>query len=339
MHLERIRRRMEDEDIDCVIATEKSNFIYSIGYEAAGYLFIRPEKLDLILPRFYLYDLEEYDAEYFYTSKEAREKLSKISEDINGEVITDAENPDILKDKFDASHSNLFSELRLTKTDEEVEKIKQACQITDEAFIDLRQKLFDGRTELEAQLELKKFYSSRKVTESFISNGDESLVQKNCLKPHRPPRDRLIESDDLVIVDTGARKDFYCADVTRTYCKNPSEEQIKLFEAVKKIQQQMIEMISPGQKISEVVERKIEMSKELGYNPGKNVLYFGHNIGIEVHESPSISLSTDREFKEGMVVTIEPGIHVPDLGGVRIEDTVHVGSSGAERLSDAERRL
>ena len=339
MHLDRIRQRMRKEGIDCVIVTEESNFIYSIGHEATGYLFIRPETVNLILPRFYLYDLEEYDAEYFFTAEESREKLSDISERVDGDVVTDRENPGILNDLFGAEHSDIIKDLRLRKTDEEVEKIREACRITDNAFRSLRPGLFDGKTELEAQLELKKYYSNQKVRESFLTNKGESLVQKNCLKPHRPSKDVSIRPDDLVIVDTGARKNFYCADVTRTYCENPSEQQQKLFEAVKKVQNEMIEMISPGVEIRDVVRRQLELTEELGYNPDENVIYFSHGIGIDVHEGPSVSLSTDREFEEGMVVTVEPGIHLPELGGVRIEDTVHVGSSSNERLSKAERKL
>jgi Xaa-Pro aminopeptidase len=330
---------MREESIECTIVTKESNFIYSIDEEAAGYLFIQQNSIDLILPRFYFYDIEGYSAEYFFTAEESKQKLSEMAEKVEGEVVTDAENPELLEELFDAEHSSIIRGLREIKTDEEVEKIREACKITDEALSDLRTGLFEGKTEMEAQLELKKYFSRQSVRESFLTNKNESMVQKNCLKPHRPSRDEVIEFDDLVIVDTGARKDFYCADVTRTYCQNPSEEQQELFGAVKQIQEEMIEMIAPGVKISEVVERQLEMTEELGYNPEKHVLYFSHGIGVEVHEPPSVNLSTDREFKENMVVTVEPGIHVPELGGVRIEDTVLIDSSGNERLSQAKRSL
>lgn len=339
MQVEKIRQEMREEGIDCVIVTKESNFIYSIGEEATGYLFIQQDSLDLILPRFYLYDIEGYDAEHFFTRKESKEKLSEMAEKIKGEVVTDAEKPQLLKELFDAEYSSIIRDLREIKTDEEIKKIREACKITDDALEEVRTGLFDGKTEMEAQLELKKYYSNQKVRESFLTNKGESLVQRNCLKPHRPSRDEVIESDDLVIVDTGARKDFYCADVTRTYCQKPSEDQQKLFNAVKQIQEEMIEMISPETKIKDVVERQLELTEELGYNPEKHVLYFSHGIGVEVHESPSVNLSTDREFKEGMIVTVEPGIHVPELGGVRIEDTVHIESGSNERLSQAERKL
>ena len=339
MQIERIRQRMREKEINCTIVTKESNFIYSIGEEATGYLFIQQDSLDLILPRFYLYDIEGYDAEHFFTREESKEKLSEMADKIEGKVVTDAENPQLLKELFDAEYSSIVRDLREVKKDEEVKRIREACEITDGALEELRPRLFDGKTEMEAQLDLKKYYSNQKVRESFLTNKGESLVQKNCLKSHRPSRDEVIEPNDLVIVDTGARKDFYCADVTRTYCQNPSEDQQKLFNTVKQIQEEMIEMISPRTKIKDVVERQLELTDELGYNPEKHVLYFSHGIGVEVHESPSVNLSTDREFKEGMIVTVEPGIHVPELGGVRIEDTVHIGSGSNEILSKAERKL
>ncbi len=339
MQIDRIRQKMREESIECTIVTKESNFIYSIDEEAAGCLFIQQDSIDLILPRFYLYDIEGYSAEYFFTAEESKQKLSEMAEKVEGEVVTDAENPELLEELFDAEHSSIIRDLREIKTDEEVEKIKEACRITDEALSDVRTGLFEGKTEMEAQLELKKYYSGQNVRESFLTNKGESLVQKNCLQPHRPSRDEVVESDDLVIVDTGATKDFYCADVTRTYCQNPSEEQQELFDAVKQIQEEMIETIAPGVEIRDVVERQLEMTEELGYNPEKHVLYFSHGIGVEVHEPPSVNLSTDREFKENMVVTVEPGIHVPELGGVRIEDTVLIDSSGNERLSQAKRSL
>lgn len=339
MQIERIRQSMREKGIDCAIITKESNFIYSIGEEATGYLFIQQDSLDLILPRFYLYDIEGYDAEYFFTAEESKRKLSEMKENTSGKVVTDARNPDLLKKLFDATHSDIIKDLREKKTDKEIKKIKEACKITDLALSSLRKSLFEGKTEIEAQLKLKKYYSNQKVRESFLTNKGESLVQKNCLKPHRPSKDEAIEPNDLVIVDTGARKNFYCADVTRTYCENPSEAQQDLFEAVKQIQKEMIEMISPGVNIKEVVERQLELTEELGYNPDKHVLYFSHGIGVEVHESPSVNLSTEGEFREGMVVTVEPGIHLAELGGVRIEDTVHVQSGNNERLSQAERKL
>ncbi len=338
MNLEKIRTGMDNQDLDCLILTEPSNFIYAIGEEASGYLFITQEKVEIIAPRFYLYQLNNYDTEYAFSKKEYGKKLDKKAEKIKGKVAADTES-EKLKEKFGAEKTDIITKLRRQKTPEEIQKIAEACKITDNALKNLRKDLFDGLTEFQAVNRLNKYYCEQGVTEAFLTNKGQSLVQRNCLKPHRLPTTQKIQKDDLVIVDTGARKDFYCSDVTRTYCENPSEDQIKLFEAVKQIQKEEIEMIEPGRPIKEVKQRELEMVKELGYNPDKHVLYYSHCLGINVHEQPTLTHETEEKFQEGMIVTIEPGIHVPGLGGVRIEDTIAVTSKGGKRLSKAPKKL
>jgi Xaa-Pro dipeptidase len=229
--------------------------------------------------------------------------------------------------------------MRKVKTEKEIEKIRKACEITDNALEDLRKDLFSGLTEFEAVGKLKQFYIDREVQEAFITNEGESLVQRNSLRPHRGPESEEIKDDDLVIVDTGARFENYCADVTRTYCENPSSEQEKLFEDVKEVQEEMINMMEAGRPIADVKQLELDMFREKGYNLEENVLYYSHSIGVVAHESPTITHESEEEFREGMVVTIEPGLHVEGLGGVRLEDTVVVKENGAEKLSRSTREL
>ncbi|MFB6115162.1 MAG: M24 family metallopeptidase, partial [Candidatus Nanohalobium sp.] len=263
------------------------------------------------------------------------EKLEKFS---GMDAAIDEEN-DTIEDELNAEVSSMIIEMRKVKTESEIEKIRKACEITDEAFDSLRNDLFSGLTEWEAVGKLKEFYIDREVQEAFITNEGESLVQRNSLKPHRGPESEIIKDDDLVIVDTGARYENYCADVTRTYCENPSEEQKKLFEDVKEVQDEMIDMIKDGRPIAEVKQKELDMFEEKGYDVEKSVLYYSHSIGIVAHESPTITDESEEDFREGMVVTIEPGLHIEGLGGVRIEDTVLVKEDGAERLSKAPRQL
>jgi|GEM_PF-1404324 len=338
MNIERVRERMAEKDIELLLVTEPSNFIYTIGEEASGYMFITQEDIEIVASRFYLYELEEYDVEYFFSGKELEKILERKAEKFKGKTVSDKES-EKLKELFKAEKTDLLREMRNKKTSEEIEKISKACEITDQALENLREKLFTGITEFEAVSRLNMFYAKKGVTEAFLTNKGQSLVQRNSLKPHRPPEKEEIKPNDLVIVDTGARKNFYCSDVTRTYCENPSEDQIELFEAVKTIQQEEIEMIEPGVPIKKVKERELELVEEQGYNSKKHVLYYSHGLGIDVHEPPTLTHESDGKFEEGMVVTIEPGLHVPGLGGVRIEDTVVVTSKGAKRLSRTARRL
>lgn len=339
--IERIRNRMDEEGLELFVLSDSENILWATGKELSGYIFIARDRVEGVLPRFYRYeDLSLFDDVSFGFKRSDYEELldGKISELSELESAIDEEN-EKLEDELDAEVSDMIMEMRKVKNEEEIKKIRKACEITDEALGDLRGKLFSGLTEWEAVGELKDFYIDEEVQEAFITNEGESLVQRNSLRPHRGPESERIEEDDLVIVDTGARYENYCADVTRTYCKNPSDEQKQIFHDVKGVQQQMIDMMEDGRPIAEVKQKELEMFEDKGYDIEENVLYYSHSIGVVAHEPPTITHESEEDFREGMVVTIEPGLHVEGLGGVRIEDTVLVKEDGAERLSKAPREL
>lgn len=339
--IERIRERMDEEGLDLFVLSDSENILWATGEELSGYIFITRGRVEGVLPRFYRYeDLSMFDDLSFgFKRSDYKEMIDEKIEKFSGmDAAIDEENEKI-EDELDAEVSDMVMEMRKVKTEDEVEKIRQACEITDNALEDLRKDLFSGLTEWEAVGKLKQYYIDREVQEAFITNEGESLVQRNSLRPHRGPESEVVEGNDLVIVDTGARFENYCADVTRTYCENPSEEQKELFEDVREVQEKMIDMIEDGRRIAEVKQRELDLFKEKGYDIEKNVLYYSHSIGVVAHESPTITHESEEEFREGMVVTIEPGLHVEDLGGVRIEDTVLVKENGAERLSKAPREL
>jgi len=339
--IERLREKMEEEDIELLIISDSENILWASGMELSGYIFLTRDRAEAVLPRFYRYeDLSIFDDVSFGFKRSDYQELldEKASKFSDLETGIDEEN-EKLQEKIGAEKTDLITEMRKVKTEKEIEKIRKACEITDNALEDLRKDLFSGLTEFEAVGKLKQFYIDREVQEAVITNEGESLVQRNSLRPHRGPESEEIKGDDLVIVDTGARVENYCADVTRTYCENPSSEQEKLFEDVKEVQEEMINMMEAGRPIADVKQLELDMFREKGYNLEENVLYYSHSIGVVAHESPTITHESEEEFREGMVVTIEPGLHVEGLGGVRLEDTVVVKENGAERLSRSAREL
>ena len=332
--LERLREKMREQGIETLCVTDKFNFRYIFGVEISGYAFVTQENIEMVLPRFYRYeDISEYDPTFAFSKKDYEQAFEKLE---YSKVY--AENISGLKDHFEVEETDILTEMRKRKTESELENLRKAAQLTDEAIQKLRPDLV-GMTEFEAVNRLQEFYSKRGFQESFLTDGGQSLVQRNCLRPHRPPEDKVIRDNDLVIVDTGVRMNGYCGDITRTFCKNPSEEQIELFEAVKSIQEELIEMIEPGLSISEWKKKEFELVEEKGYDPEEHVLYFGHGVGLDVHEPPTLSHESDEKFREGMVVTVEPGLHVEGLGGVRIEDMVYIGEKNVEVLSSSPREL
>lgn len=338
---ERLREKMDKKDIDLLVISDSENILWATGEELSGYIFLTNERVQGVVPRFYRYeDLSMFDDVSFGFKRSDYQELldEKASNFSEHEAVIDEEN-EKLQDKLNAEKTDLIMELRKVKNEEEIERIRKACRITENALEDLRENLFSGLTEWEAVGQLKEFYIGQEVQEAFITNKGESLVQRNSLRPHRGPESEKIEEDDLVIVDTGARYENYCADVTRTYCKNPSEKQKKLFEDVREVQEEMIDMMEAGRPIADVKQLELDMFERKGYSIEENVLYYSHSIGVVAHESPTITHESEQNFREGMVVTIEPGLHVEGLGGVRIEDTVLVKENGAERLSKAPREL
>ena len=339
--IERLREKMEEEDIELLIISDSENILWASGMELSGYIFLTRDRAEAVLPRFYRYeDLSMFDDVSFGFKRSDYQELldEKASKFSDLETGIDEEN-EKLQEKIGAEKTDLITEMRKVKTEKEIEKIRKACEITDNALEDLRKDLFSGLTEWDAVGKLKQFYIDREVQEAFITNEGESLVQRDSLRPHRGPVSEEIKDDDLVIVDTGARFENYCADVTRTYCENPSSEQEKLFEDVKEVQEEMINMMEAGRPIADVKQLELDMFREKGYNLEENVLYYSHSIGVVAHESPTITHESEEDFREGMVVTIEPGLHVEGLGGVRLEDTVVVKENGAERLSRSPREL
>jgi len=337
--IERIRRKMKEEDINCLILTEEANITWALGKEIFGYVFITQDSISIIASNAHRHQLEDYDAEFAISRDEYVDLLEEKSEDHSGKVKTDKES-DKLEEIFEAEATDIIQDLRKIKTNQEIENIKKACKITSQALANVKKRLFEGINEFEAVANITSYYAERGVQDAFLTNGGMSLVNANCLTAHAELRERKIQTRDLVIVDSGCRVNNYCSDVTRTYSQNPSEENKKLFQDVKEIQEKILEEIEAGKQITELVELRDKLAEEKGYDPTENILYsLGHSLGIEVHEKPSLNRSAEGKLGENMVIAVEPGIHVPGIGGVRIEDTVLVKENSCEILSSAPKNL
>ena len=337
--IERIRKEMKEKEINCIILKNRFNKEWAINKNITGYLFITQQKTSIIASNAHRHEIGEFDADFAASREEYQQLLKEKAEKITGETKTDTES-EKLKELFDAEQTNIIQELRKIKTDKEIEKIKKACQITSKALKNCRKTLFNGKNEYEAINNIHNFYTENCVQDSFITNKSLTLVNANCLTAHAEPKKRTIQDKDLVIVDSGCRHQKYCSDITRTYSKNPSQKQKKLFNDLKDIQQTILNKVEAGKNINKLVELRDKMAEEKGYDTRQHILYsLGHGIGVQVHEKPGLNRSNDEEIQEGMVLTIEPGLHVPGIGGVRIEDTILVKENGCKILSKANKEM
>jgi Xaa-Pro dipeptidase len=225
----------------------------------------------------------------------------------------------------------VISELRMIKDREEIEHMRQAIRITEQALQEVADVIQPGRADLEIATELKTAFlragAQRMSFEPIVVAGPESA------SPHAVPSGRLIELGDLVVIDCGVTYQGYVADITRTFAVGPIAPQLeRVYEIVKEANAAGRAAVRPGVSAQEVDQVARQVIAEAGYGE-----YFthrtGHGLGLEVHEPPYIVEGNKELLQPGMTFTIEPGIYLPGQGGVRIEDDVLVTPQSVETLT------
>lgn len=221
--------------------------------------------------------------------------------------------------------------LRAFKDSHELTLIRAAIDLSSKSFSHIMELLREGAVEREVALEME-FFVRRNGADS---TGFDIIIAsgKRAAMPHGRASEKKIEKGDFILIDFGLRFQGYHSDQTRTLaCGNPSMEQVKVYQVVKEAHDLAIEAIRPGIPLCEIDRAARDHIKQQGYGD-----YFGHGlghgIGLAVHEDPVVNGENKGLIQEGMVFTVEPGIYIPNWGGVRIEDMVLVTASGAEVLT------
>ena len=345
---------MKKEGFDCLAIVPGPNLFYitSVNFhlsERPVVLFIEEDNLTFILP-----ELEIH-------------KLSGL--DVNSLNYSDVSGPQsafdiFLKDKnfekvgvesrlirylelnlIDRNHSEivdsmfLFANLRTVKSDYEIQMVEKAVEIAEKSFNLIAHKLNSGISEKE--------FASQLVIE-LLSNGSESELPfspivasgANAANPHHFPSDKVIEENELVIVDWGANNKGYFSDITRTFAtgKNIDSRLLDAYESVRLANIAAREKSEDGVTAGEVDLAARSIIDQKGFGE-----YFihrtGHGLGLEIHEEPNIKQNDDFVLKNGNLFTVEPGIYIPKLGGIRIEDDVLIESGKSRSLTTLSRDL
>ncbi len=232
---------------------------------------------------------------------------------------------------------NLVKELRLIKDPSEIGAIQKAVDLCDQCFGYILGQIKPGISEREIALSmefwLKKHGASGLAFDTIVASGWRSAL------PHGVASDKLIEKGDLITIDFGAVVDGYVSDITRTIVVGPAnDQQKKIYNTVLTAQLMVIDNIRAGLTGAEIDKIARDHIYSQGYEG-----YFGHGlghgIGKEVHEAPRLSPAATRPLERGMVVTDEPGIYLPDWGGVRIEDDLVITETGCRVLNRAAKDL
>lgn len=238
-----------------------------------------------------------------------------------------------IDDKLDQFILNL----RSIKSPEELNSIKVAQKITDDTFSYIVNHITAGRTEREIMLDME-FYLRRMGSEG-VSFDFIVVSGKNSSMPHGVPTDKKIENGDFITMDFGAVINGYRSDMTRTVALgNVNDEQRKVYETVLEAQKRAFEVIAPGVPCIEVDRAARNYIAESGFD-GCFGHGLGHSIGLEVHESPCFNTRDETPLKPGMILSVEPGIYLPEKFGVRIEDLVYITEDGFENLTASPKEL
>lgn len=349
---DRIKTIQENLNTDeALIIASDSNRYYLTGFKSsAGTLFITKNKAFLLI-----------DSRYYNRAKNNIKTLevmlsvgliSEINELINDNCIkqifiepnqitlsrfknlSDSLNTNILSDdKFDL----IISDMRAVKDKDEIDNVIAAQKITDETFDYILSRISIGRTEREIMLDME--YYIRKLGSDGVAFDFIVVSGKNSANPHGVPTDRRIKSGDFITMDFGAVINGYRSDMTRTVAVGGvSDEQIFVYNTVLEAQKLALNSIKSGAICKDIDSIARNHIAENGYKDcfGHGL---GHSVGIDIHEFPAFNTRDLTVLKPGMVLTVEPGIYIPDKFGVRIEDMIVVTRDGCNNLTKSPKNL
>ena len=233
--------------------------------------------------------------------------------------------------------SGLVEELRAVKDDEEVAKLQRACRIADRGLEALTAETWVGRSEREIAWRLRELLHAHGADDlsfdSIVASGP------NGAKPHAHPTDRIVDRGTLVTVDWGVRVDGYCSDCTRTFSTGRLPDRLReAYDVCLEAQKRACANIKAGLTGPEADDLAREPITDAGF--GENFGHgLGHGIGADVHEAPRLSPESGDTLRAGHAVTIEPGIYLEGIGGVRIEDLAIVRDDGVDILTSFPKEL
>ncbi len=349
LKLQKLRAEMEKRNVGAVLVTSPYNLRYITEFTGTAGLALVTEKEAVFITDFRYTEQANEQVKEFKVVQAKKNLLDEVVETVQSMGIkTLAFEQDYMtystvvsyKEKVDVEFepiSNLIEKLRMVKTSEEVSVLKAAAKIADDAFEHICGFIRAGVTELEVSNELEFFMRQQGATSSsfdiIVASGLRSAF------PHGVASDKVIEKGDMITLDFGALYNGYISDITRTVAVGePSEKMKEIYNIVLTAQELGVEKIGPGMSgiEADAIARDYIKSKGYGEAFGHST---GHGIGLEVHESPGLSFKSETILEPGMAVTVEPGIYLPGIGGVRIEDDILITESGNERLTNSTKEL
>jgi len=347
--LAKLRANFKDYGIDGLLITNSYNRRYMTNFTGtAGVVLISEKNAAFITDFRYVEQANEQVSNYDIV-KQTGQLIDDVAKQAATMGITKLgfEQDDLSYSTFKAYEKEVDAELipvsgaieklRLIKNDSELKILKEAAEIADAAYMHILGYIRPGISELDVSNELEFFMRKQGAASSsfdiIVASGVRSAL------PHGVATDKIIEKGEFVTLDFGAYYKGYCSDITRTLAVGePSDELKSIYEIVLEAQLRGLAGIKPGitGREADALTRDYISEKGYGDNFGHST---GHGLGMEVHEQPGLSMRSDTILAPGMVVTVEPGIYVAGLGGVRIEDDTVITKDGNEKLTTSTKEL
>ncbi len=346
-----VAARLDDLGVDAFLVTDLTNTRYLTGFTGSNGQLLIGGSFELFLTdgryaeqaRRELPHIERVASQRPYRGAVAERcaatSVSRLG--IEGRSMTVAEHARLAGalggDVELVASEDVVEHARRVKDDEERELIRRAQAATDAAFTGLLDRFALGVSE---------GWIARELERLMLEAGADGLAfdpivafGENAAEPHHEPGHRVLEEGDVIKLDMGALVDGYHADMTRTIAfGQPAVELQKIHDIVRQAQQAAIDVVRAGVTGVEVDAAARSVIDEAGY--GERFVHgVGHGVGLEIHEQPWLGTTQGNELPEGAVVTIEPGIYLPGIGGVRIEDMVEVRDDGCAVVGVSSRDL
>jgi Xaa-Pro aminopeptidase len=342
---ERLRAEVAERGLDVLVVTELANVRYLTGYVgSSATAVLGPADAAVLTDSRYTVSAREevVGAEVVITGRDPLAGLVARLEALPREarIGIEAEHLSLARHQRLAEAlpgrelvptTGVVEAMRLIKDPDEVDAIRRAAAVADEALAAVLETPLAGRTERDVAWDLEGALraagAQRASFEVIVAAGARGA------RPHAVPGDEPIPADTLAVIDLGAVVDGYCSDMTRTIPVGaPAPELTRAYNLCHRAQQAALEAVRPGIAASalDAVARDVISEAGLGEAFGHGL---GHGVGLDIHERPRIGRETSETLAPGMVVTIEPGIYLEGVGGVRIEDLVVVTEDGCEVLS------
>ena len=354
--MKQLEQSMNDKGLDSLLVTDPKHVYYLTGFASdpherfLGLLLVRGEEPLLIVPAL---DAEaasaassvknilthsDTDNPYLLLQQQFKGSIGTLG--IEKEQLTVARYEELsasVSAKQYADIGPLLRSMRVNKSPEEIKRMKHAIELIEEVLRQGLKSVKVGVTEIEIVAELE--YLMKKLGAQGPSFDTMVLSGPKTALPHGTPGDRKIQHGDLLMFDMGVYADGYASDITRTFAVGDISPELKsIYNAVLEANLAGIQAIKPGVTLASVDQAARAAIDKAGYGP-----YFlhrlGHGLGMDVHEYPSVHGNNTDLVQPGMVFTVEPGVYVAGLGGVRIEDDIFVTENGVEVLTSYPKEL